>query len=72
MIMGSLFSACGKMPHDTPYTFRVANDPTGIFSDNLVTVLPDAPKVLRYRPGTPTSASSLRRRISLIDLRGSY
>ena len=29
MIMGSLFSACGKMPHDTPYTFRVANDPTG-------------------------------------------
>ena len=29
MIMGSLFSGCGKIPHDTPYTFRVANDPTG-------------------------------------------
>ena len=50
----------------------VADDSTGVFSDNLVTVLPDAPKVLRYRPGTPTTASSLRRRISLIDLRGSY
>ncbi len=50
----------------------VADDPTGVFSDNLVTVLPDAPKVIRYRPGTPTSASSLLRRISLIDLRGSY
>ena len=50
----------------------VADDSTGVFSDNLVSVLPDAPKVLRYRPGTPTTASSLRRRISLIDLRGSY
>ena len=50
----------------------VEGDPTGVFSDNLVTVLPGAPKVLRFRPGAPTATSSLRRRISLLDLRGSY
>ena len=47
----------------------VADDPTGVFSDNLVTVLPDAPKTLRYHPGAPTTATSLRRRLSLVDLR---
>lgn len=29
MMMGTLFSACGKTPRDTPYTFRVADDETG-------------------------------------------
>ena len=50
----------------------VADDPTGVFSDNLVTVLPGEPKVLRYRPGVPTTVASLRRRLSLMDLRRSY
>ncbi len=29
MMMGSLFSACSKIPRDTPYTFRVESDATG-------------------------------------------
>ena len=38
--------------------------------DNLVTVLPGAPRVLRYRPGAPTTAASLRRRLSLLRAMG--
>ena len=29
MTMGFLFSACGRAPHDTPYTLRVPDDGTG-------------------------------------------
>ena len=50
----------------------VESDPLGRFSDNLVTVLPGAPRVIRYRPGTPMGAAELRRRLSLMDLRESY
>ena len=50
----------------------VADDPRGRFSDNLVTVLPDAPRTIRYRPGTRMGAAELRRRLSTMDLRASY
>ena len=50
----------------------VADDPLGRFSDNLVTVLPGTPCILRYRPGAKTTVSDLKRRLSLIDLRQSY
>ena len=29
MIVGIIFSSCGKIPRDTPYTFRVENDASG-------------------------------------------
>ena len=47
-------------------------DPRGRFSDNLVTVLPGAPRVIRYRPSAPVTAAALRRRLALMDLRNSY
>ena len=42
------------------------------FSDNLVTVLPGAPRVVRYRPSAPTTAAALKRRLRLTDLRACY
>ena len=47
-------------------------DARGRFSDNLVTVLPGAPRVLRYRPSARTTAADLRRRLAVMDLRASY
>lgn len=47
-------------------------DACGRFSDNLVTVLPGAPRVVRYRPSAPATAAALRRRLALMDLRASY
>ena len=47
-------------------------DARGRFSDNLVTVLPGAPRVLRYRPAERTTAAELKRRLALMDLRASY
>ena len=46
-------------------------DPRGRFSDNLVTVLPGAPRVVRYRPSAPTTTAALKRRLTLMDLRAS-
>ena len=50
----------------------VSDDPRGRFSDNLVTVLPGAPRIVRYCPGMRMTAAELRGRISLMDLRSSY
>ena len=47
-------------------------DARGRFSDNLVTALPGAPRVLRYRPSARTTAADLRRRLAVMDLRASY
>ena len=47
-------------------------DARGRFSDNLVTVLPGAPRTIRYRPSAPATAADLRRRLTLMDLRASY
>ena len=47
-------------------------DARGRFSDNLVTVLPGAPRVIRYRPSAPVTAAALKRRLALTDLRESY
>ena len=58
-----------------PSFFAWVEDPAdarGRFSDNLVTVLPGAPRVLRYRPSVPTTAAALRRRLTRMDLRASY
>ena len=58
-----------------PSFFAWVEDPAdarGRFSDNLVTVLPGAPRVLRYRPSARTTAADLRRRLSVMDLRASY
>ena len=38
----------------------MADDPKGVFSDNLVTVLPDEPNVLRCRPGAHAASSRVR------------
>ena len=47
-------------------------DARGRFSDNLVTVLPGAPRVVRYRPSAPATAAALKRRLRLTDLRACY
>ena len=44
------------------------DDPRGRFSDNLVTVLPGAPRTIRYRPAARTTAADLRRRLKRTDL----
>ena len=47
-------------------------DPRGRFSDNLVTVLPGAPRVIRYHPAARTTATALGRRLHLTDLRACW
>ena len=50
----------------------VAGDPRGRFSDNLVTVLPDAATTIRYRPGAHMTTADLRHRLAVTDLRATY
>ena len=58
-----------------PAFFAWVADPTdarGRFSDNLVTVLPGAPRVIRYHPAARTTATALGRRLHLTDLRACW